>query len=266
MILNSISAKPFIKWVGGKRHLLNTLLKRIPKTYAGYNECFLGGGALFFELQPNNAFLSDINIRLITTYRAIRDSVDDVLQLLEKHKKFHSKEYYLKVRKNINVVRNPVELASLFIYLNKACYNGLYRVNKLGQFNVPIGSYKTLIFDEENLKNVSKTLQNVEIKHCSFEESKIEEGMFFYLDPPYHKTFSNYNSGGFSEEDHRYLANFCEKLHQKNCFFMLSNSNTDLVRILYKDFNVEYVESRSFVSCKKEGRNKIKELLIRNYE
>jgi DNA adenine methylase len=163
-------------------------------------------------------------------------------------------------------VSDPTEVAALLIYLNKTCYNGLYRVNKAGAFNVPMGSYDDpTILDEETLRAASKVLQTAEIKQHSFEHLPIRAKNFYYLDPPYHKTFSSYDGSGFGDTDHENLATFCAKLHKAGCFFMLSNSDTPFIRKLYKDFTIERVKAGRFVSCKGNQRGKESELLIRNY-
>jgi len=265
-MIKKITVKPFIKWVGGKRSILNILIERLPKSYTSYNECFVGGGALFFELQPEHAVLSDINSRLIITYIAIRDSLDQVIDLLKKHKEKHSKSYYLQARDYFSHEQDPTVIASLFIYLNKTCFNGLYRVNQSGKFNVPMGDYKNpAILDENNLRNVSKVLQNVEITQCPFYQSEIKNGAFYYLDPPYHNTYSSYDSNKFGDIEHKNLADFCKQLNKAGCYFMLSNSDTDLIRELYKDFVIEGVIANRFVSCTVAQRGKAGELLIRNY-
>ena len=271
-----LPCKPFVKWVGGKRSLLETLQKYLPENYDTYHECFIGGGALFFEVQPEKSYISDINLPLIITYQTIRDDLDKLIEQLkthqEKHSKGkHSKEYYYVARKQFNTTFNttkdPIEIAGYFIYLNKTGYNGLYRVNKKGGFNVPIGSYENpTILDEDNLRAVSELLQTTEIYHHSFDQTKLKKNCFYYLDPPYHKTYAQYDGSGFLDEDHIKLAEFCSKIDKKNGYFMLSNSDTSLIRDLYKDFNIIEVISKRFVSCKSEQRGKQQELLITNYE
>ena len=272
-ILNSIThapkrvlSKPFIKWVGGKRSALDHLKKRIPKEYSNYYEVFLGGGALFFEIQPKTAILSDINDKLILTYKAIKQDVDSVIKELKKHEKNNSKEYFYKMRDKFNKEKELIKLASLFIYLNKTCFNGLYRVNQSGWFNVPYGQYNNpRIADEKNLRNVSELLKKVKLNNKSFNQTKIQSRSFYYLDPPYHQTFDQYDENQFNLSDHEKLRDFCKSLDKNQAFFMLSNSDTKEIRKLYKDFNVETIEANKSVSCKVNGRGKEKELIIRNY-
>ena len=266
-ILHESEARPFLKWVGGKRSILPLLLPRMPKEYDTYCEPFIGGAALFYAAKPARAYLSDVNFSLILTYTAVRDDVDTVIAALKTHRTKHNLEYYLKARLKIAKEQNPAKIAALLIYLNKTCYNGLYRVNKSGAFNVPMGSYvDPTILDEENLRAASKILQTAEIKQHSFEHVPIRTKNFYYLDPPYHKTFSSYDGSGFDDKAHENLAAFCAKLNASGCYFMLSNSDTPFIRGLYKNFNIDEVKAGRFVSCKADQRGKESELVIRNYE
>lgn len=262
----TLAVKPFVKWVGGKRSILPELIRRIPEHYEVYHEPFIGGGALYFALQPKEAYLSDINFHLVITYNAVKNDVDGLISNLKVHVKNHSKEYYLKARKRLFTEKDPTKLASLFIYLNKTCYNGLYRVNKSGGFNVPMGNYNDpAILDEPNLRNASKILQGAEIVQQSFLQDKAVKGDFYYLDPPYHETYSQYDGSGFGDKEHTQLAEFCRTVDKKGSFFMLSNSDTPFVRDLYKGYTIEIVSASRFVSCKANQRGKENELIIRNY-
>lgn len=265
---SSFTARPFLKWVGGKRSILDELKKRIPDEYDAYHEPFLGGGALYFSIQPKEAYLSDVNFHLILTFTAVRDDVEGVIRQLKIHERLHNKAYYLKARTKLFKEKDATKLAALFIYLNKTCFNGLYRVNSSGGFNVPMGDYKNpLIADVENLRNTSKVLQGAEdISQHSFDQTEIRKGDFYYLDPPYHETYEKYSSGGFGDEEHKQLAEFCRKIDQKGGYFMLSNSDTPFVRELYKGYHIEVVSASRSVSCKKHQRGKENELLIRNYK
>lgn len=262
-----ISARPFLKWVGGKRSILPELTQRVPEEYDAYHEPFLGGGALYFTLQPKEAYLSDINFHLVLTFKAVRDNVDALVSLLKTHAKNHDKEYYGKARDRLFKENDPTKIAALFIYLNKTCFNGLYRVNKSGFFNVPIGDYKNpAILDEENLRNCSKVLQGADIKQHSFTQEEAIKGDFYYLDPPYHETYDGYSGSGFGDEEHKKLADFCREIDKKGGFFMLSNSDAPFVRELYKGYTVEIVSASRSVSCKAHQRGKENEILIRNYK
>jgi DNA adenine methylase len=262
----TLNAKPFLKWVGGKRSILPLLLERMPEEYTAYYEPFVGGGALFFETQPKTAYLSDINFYLIITYKVVRDDVDRLIKNLKIHNSRHNKEYYLKARKRLSTEKDPTKIAGLFIYINKTCFNGLYRVNKSGGFNVPMGSYKNpKIADEETLRACSAVLQGVKIAQHGFEQVKIQKGAFYYIDPPYHNTYSQYDGSGFGEKEHADLALFCKEIDKKGGYFMLSNSDTDLVRTLYKGYTIDEVQASRSVSCKAHQRGKEYELIIRNY-
>ena len=261
-----IAAKPFLKWVGGKRSILPELLARMPDHYDTYHELFLGGGALFFAVQPQKAYLSDINFHLVITFRAIKNDVERVIYHLKKHAENHNKDYYLKARELLFVEKDETKIAALFIYLNKTCYNGLYRVNKLGKFNVPIGSYKEpSIVDEQNLRNCSLVLQADDIEQQTFKQVRPSKNGFYYLDPPYHQTYDGYANTGFGDEQHKELAYFCHKIDAKGGKFMLSNSDTPFVRELYARYTIEEVMAARSVSCKANQRNKENELIIRNY-
>ena len=263
---HTIAARPFLKWVGGKRSILDELVKRIPIEYDAYHEPFLGGGALYFTLQPAEAYLSDINFHLILTFKAVRNNTEQLIDLLKVHAANHNKTYYLAARKKLFTEKDPTKIAAWFIYLNKTCFNGLYRVNASGGFNVPMGDYKDpAILDEDNLRNASKVLKGASIQQHSFHDAEIVKGDFYYLDPPYHETYEGYSSGGFGDKEHIQLADFCHKIHAKGAYFMLSNSDTPFVRKLYKSYNIETVSASRSVSCKAHQRGKEDELIIRNY-
>lgn len=263
----TLQARPFLKWVGGKRSIMPELIDRLPKEYGDYYEPFLGGGALFFAVQPKRAYLSDINFHLVLTFQAVRDDLDRLIRNLKIHTTKHNKEYYLKARTRLFKEKDPTKIASLFIYLNKTCFNGLYRVNKAGGFNVPMGDYKNpAILDEDNLRNCSKVLQGAKIHQEEFDQIKPKRGDFFYIDPPYHETYDGYNGSGFGDNEHKKLAHFCNIIDQKGGYFMVSNSDTNLVRTLYKAYNIEKVSASRSVSCKAHQRGKENELIIRNYK
>jgi DNA adenine methylase len=265
--IKASSARPFVKWAGGKRGILPELLSRMPDKYQGYTECFLGGGALFFAVQPEEAYLSDINFPLILTYTAVRDDVERLIGKLQVHAEKHNKTYYLEKRARVARETDPTTIGALLIYLNKTCYNGLYRVNQSGIFNVPMGSYKDpAILDEVNLRAASKALSHAKIKQKPFFQVPTVKDNFYYLDPPYHTTFSSYDGSGFGDDDHKELAEFCKKINAAGGKFMLSNSDTPLIRQLYHGYNVESIDAPRMVSCKGTQRVKEKELIIRNYD
>ncbi len=257
------SCKPFVKWVGGKRSIIQELESRVPEEYNHYHEIFLGGGALFFYLQSKKSFLSDINPHLIITYEAIKKDVEKVILQLAEHKKNHSEEYYLKIRSEFSLDHEKHVIAGMFIYLNKTCYNGLYRVNQKGIFNVPSGKYTNPpILDKDNLRNCSIVLQNTTIKIMDYTDVVPNKNDFVYLDPPYYNTYDQYSS---RKIDHKKLSVFCNVLNDDGVKFMLSNSNDDSIQKLYRKFHIEKIEAGRSISCKADQRKKTKELIIRNY-
>jgi len=258
--------KPFLKWAGGKRSILPLLLDRVPKTYRAYYEPFLGGGALFFALNPPSAFLSDINPRLITTYAVVKERIEELIRQLKEHASLHNKDYYYQMRRLFSSEQTAVQTAALFIYLNRTGFNGLYRVNKKGEFNVPIGDYEMpTILDEPLLRAISERLKRAEIKQCSFDEVEIVSDGFYYFDPPYYNTFDGYDGNRFLAKDHERLANFCRRLDKAGSYFMVSNSDDDFVRKIYDGFFIEEIMASKSISCKGEGRGKKSELIIRNF-
>ena len=266
---------PIVKWVGGKRQLMFELLKNMPKSYNRYFEPFIGGGALFFELQPENAYISDMNEELINLYSVVRDNVCELVSDLNKHEV--SKEYFLEIRnldrtdeyKNLS----NVQRASRFIYLNRTCFNGLYRVNSQGQFNVPFGNYKNpRIVDKNNLLNCSELLKNTEIKCADFSEilTKVKKSDFVYFDPPYvplneTSSFTSYTKDGFDMDMQFKLKEVCDELDSMGVMFMLSNSDTKFVNKLYSNYEIKKVFASRAVNANAEGRGKITEVLVRNY-
>lgn len=261
-----ITAKPFVQWVGSKRSIIRFIRRRIPKSYEQYYEPFLGGGSLFFAIKPKNSFLSDINKRLITSYRAIRDDVDEVIRNYDIHAERHSEEYYNKCRLDLSEEKNCYKIASLFIYLNKTSYAGIYRVNKDDVFNIPIGRNKSPDnLDKKNLKLVSNCLQDVSIKKTSFDEVKVKEKCFYFLDPPYHGTYDQYDKSRFDDESHKRLANLCHEIDKCGGYFLLSNYGTDLIMDLYKKYSIETLMVPRNISCKFDERQRKKEIIVRNY-
>jgi len=264
-----------VKWAGGKRNIINELRDRLPKRFNAYYEPFLGGGAFFFEICTHfldNAFLSDINLELILAFNVIKRDPEPLISLLEDHALKHSNDYYYRIREQHDL-QDPVKIAARFIYLNKICYNGLYRVNKKGYFNVPVGRYTNpTIFRRDNLVACSKALENVCIEFRAFDTVKPQTGDFVYCDPPYYpldKTsrFTNYTGANFNEEDQLRLRNFAHTLHQSGVFVMLSNSDTEFIRDLYaaSPFSINMVESPRYINCKPGKRNPVNELIITTY-
>ena len=270
-----LDCKPFIKWVGGKRKMLPELLKRIPKDISIYFEPFMGGYALFWQLKPKQAVLSDINRELVNTYKCVRENVEALIVDLQKHP--YDREYYYQIRNSDRTSEyanwTDIQRASRFIYLNKTCFNGLYRVNSKGEYNVPFGKYKNpKIVDIENLRACSQALQNTEILADSFLsiESKIADRDFVYFDPPYiplneTSNFTSYSSKGFDTEMQIALQKLCQRLDRRGVRFMLSNSAAPLVFDLYSEFQIELVDMPRSINSNANKRGKIKEVLITNY-
>lgn len=266
---------PIVKWVGGKRQLMFELLKNMPQIYNRYFEPFIGGGALFFELQPEQAYISDMNEELINLYQVVRANVDELITDLKKHD--ISKEYFMEIR-NIDRTEDyenwsSIQKASRFIYLNRTCFNGMYRVNSKGEFNVPFGHYKNpRIVDENNLTNCSNLLQRTEIRHADFSEilTKVQEGDFVYFDPPYvplseTSSFTSYTKDGFDIDMQFKLRDVCDELDSIGVKFLLSNSDTKLVNELYENYNIKKVFASRQINANADGRGKITEVLVRNY-
>lgn len=293
--------KPFVKWAGGKTQLLNYIRQSYPKELGKsinkYCEPFIGGGAVLFDVLSNYSlkeiYISDINYDLINTYKVLQQNIQQLINTLEKYEyEYHSydinkrKEYYYCKRDRFNQLKFnykldlSVEKASLFIFLNKTCFNGLYRVNKKGLFNVPIGSYeKPSICDKDNLLNISKSLKKVKIHYGSYIESSkfIDRNTFVYIDPPYRpltqtSRFTSYNEFEFTDKQQIELAEFASKLKIKGAKILLSNSdpknisqNDNFFENLYQGFVINKVYANRMINCKGTLRGKIKELLILNY-
>ena len=299
--MERISVKPFIKWAGGKGQLLKEIKKIYPfenKKIDKYAEPFIGGGAVLFDILTNydikKAYISDVNKELINIYKVIQNKAEDLITFLKKFEEDYlpleneeRKEYYLQKREEYNNwkkrynAENIEEMgAALFIFLNKTCFNGLYRVNKKGEFNVPMGAYKKpLICDEENLRNISILLKNVEIICADYTKSEnfIDENTLVYFDPPYRPltetaSFTSYTEFSFNDEEQIRLAEFIKTLNSKNIKVILSNSDPKNVNQddnffddLYKGFNIRRIEASRMINSKGSSRGKITELLINNF-
>lgn len=275
--------KPVIKWVGGKTQLLEHIKERLPinfnkYSYQKYYEPFLGGAAVLLDLNPTNSVVSDINSELINMYIQVRDNVEEVIEFLTILDNQHEiwsepKEYYYMVRGNFNECLGvgSAKQAARFIYLNKHCFNGLYRVNKKGEFNVPFnGKLSGWSADPDHLRELSTRLKNVDIRCGSFEDTVKDAGNndFVFFDSPYAPitatSFTDYTKEGFDYEDHVTLAATFKLLTDRGCYCMLTNHDTPLIRELYKDFRIEVVDVRRSINRKGDGRTG-KEVIITNY-
>lgn len=274
---------PVLKWVGGKRQLLKEILPLIPKDITTYYEPFVGGGAVLFALQPKKAVINDYNAELINVYKVIMDNHQKLMEILEEHEKNNSSEYFYKVReldrtsdyKNIS----EVERAARIIYLNKTCYNGLYRVNQAGQFNSPYGKYKNPnIVNSTTVKSLHDYFNkcNITVSNGDYKDilKKIRANTksFVYLDPPYYplsssSSFTGYTDNGFGAEQQIELKNECDKLNKKGIRFLLSNSSCEFINELYKDdYNIKVIKAKRVLNSDKNKRGEIDEVLISNYE
>lgn len=279
-ILN-LSLKPFVKWAGGKTQILPDILKMIPNSFNTYFEPFLGGGALLFQLKPINAVLSDYNSELITAYNCFKDTtsfrlmVDEILN----HQMNHSEEYYYQIRE---MDRQPEfsnlpnhKRAARMIYLNKSCFNGLYRVNSKGFFNVPSGKYTSVsAYDEVLYNNLYKYLshQSILILNEDFEKavSSAQKGDFVYFDPPYDtfddkNNFTTYTKNSFGKDEQKRLASVFIELDKRGVKVMLSNHNTEFIRELYGQFNIKVINARRSINSVSSGRGNVEEVIVTNY-
>ena len=252
----AVPAKPILKWAGGKTQMLEDLLPKVPSSYGRYIEPFFGGGAMFFALQPEQAVIADSNPELINLYRQVANHVDDVIGQLKKYE--NTQEMFYAVRGQDWTMLPEAEAAARTIFLNKTCFNGLYRVNKKGQFNVPFGKYKKpKICDEEGLKAASAALKKAEIvcgDYLLVLEHYAQPGDFVFLDPPYlpiseYSDFKRYTKEQFYEEDHVELAKMVKTLHERGCHVILTNSNHPLVHELYAPFTIDVIQTKRHISC-----------------
>lgn len=281
LFLNREELHPFCKWAGGKGQLINTIRELMPNEYNAYFEPFIGGGALFFNIAPFKAVINDLNSELMCVYECFKD--DEFFNLLKeellKHEANHSEEYYYKIRsmdKENDFESLPKYIrAARMIYVNKACFNGLYRVNSKGFFNVPSGKkLKVKTFDEKNFENLHKYFKTnkITILNEDFESAcnKAAKGDFVYFDPPYdtleeRDSFTAYSKDSFGKDSQIKLASLYTKLAQKGAYLMLSNHNTSFIRELYKDFNIHVVTAKRVINSNANGRGEIEEVIITNY-
>lgn len=281
LLETKVRLHPFVKWAGGKAQLLEKLNNYMPKTYNNYFEPFVGGGALFFNIAPKNAIINDYNSELICAYRCfLSDNSFEMLKKeLKKHENAHDEEYYYEIRnmdKDANFSDLPEYVrAARMIYLNKACFNGLYRVNSKGYFNVPSGKKKKVVtFDEDNFNYLREYFKenNITILNEDFSDAcrKVLSGDFVYFDPPYDvienkNSFTAYAKDSFGKEEQIRLATLFKELSDKGVYVMLSNHNTTFINELYKDYNIYIVNAKRMINSKADGRGDVEEVIITNY-
>jgi DNA adenine methylase len=264
-----VSPRPFLKWAGGKGKLIQQYIPYFPKKFKTYYEPFLGGAAVFFYLNPPSATLTDINAELVNAYRCVRDNVEELILNLEAHQLRHCRDYYYEVRQSPGVTN--IEKAARLIYLNKTCFNGLYRENSKGAFNVPIGKYKNpKICNPALLRSVSAALQNAQINVRPFEDileyaSSCDD--FVYFDPPYHpisptSNFTAYSRYSFTQDDQIRLKYVFAELAERGVNVMLSNSDCKFIRELYRDFKINSIIAPRLINSDARKRGKITEVLI----
>lgn len=256
-----VAIKPFLKWAGGKSQLIPELSKYIPSVFNTYIEPFIGGGAFFFYLNPEKAIISDSNEELITTYKAVRDNVEAIIEILDRYK--NEETFFYKIR-----ALNPNELpdterAARLIYLNKTCFNGLYRVNKKGEFNVPYGKRNGEFLNRMQLRDSSEFLQNAKILHSDYLatlKKYAKEGDFIFLDPPYYPVgkysdFKRYTKEFFYHDDHVILKEEFDRLVELGCHVLLTNSDHPVVMELYKDYEIKVFDTKRLISSNPKTRN-----------
>ncbi|MBK7539047.1 MAG: DNA adenine methylase [Myxococcales bacterium] len=266
-------ATPIVKWVGGKTRLLSELLARMPARFERYYEPFAGGAALFFRMAPQRAVLGDDNADLVNLYRTVGLKVDDVIRRLAVHRRLHNEGHYYEMRarwNDANVSWTHVDRAAAFVYLNKTCFNGLWRVNRAGHFNVPMGRYEDPpICAVDSLRAAATVLQRAELRHGHYREAVADAraGDFLYFDPPYDPVtvtanFTGYTAGAFGSDDQRELAELARHLVARGCKVMLSNSDTPFVRSLYKGFRVDRVRCGRAINSNAAKRGDVDEVII----
>mgnify|MGYP001362348202 CR=1 FL=1 len=278
---NDTKLSPILKWVGGKRQLLHEIIPLIPAHISTYVEPFVGGGAVLFELQPTKAIINDFNEELINVYKVIKESPNELINILTKHKENNSREYFYEIRaldreENYFDKLPNVERAARTIFLNKTCYNGLYRVNSKGQFNTPYGKYKNPnIINEPLVFTMSEYFNknNIRILNTDYKDAlkNLRNGAFVYFDPPYlpisaSSSFTGYTENGFTLEHQIELKEQCDKLHKRGINFLLSNSDHPIIHDLYKDYNIKIIRAKRAINSKADKRGEINEVLVYNYD
>ena len=269
---------PFLKWVGGKRQIMPAIEQHLPKGIKSYIEPFIGGGAVLFHLQPKNAIVNDFNSELVNVYNVIKNDLENLIVDLQKHRNESKYFYEIRALDRTEAFENlsNVERASRIIYLNKTCYNGLYRVNNSGEFNSPFGKYKNPnIVNEPTLRAVNSYLNsnNIRIENTDYETilKESDKNSFIYLDPPYHpvsdsSNFTGYVQGGWAESDQIRLKEACDRLNKKGVKFLQSNSSVDFIKELYSNYQIHVIKANRAINSDGDKRGEVEEVLIKNYE
>ncbi len=270
---------PFVKWVGGKRQLLSELERYIPEKFSKYYEPFVGGGAVLFHLQPKEAIINDCNKELVNLYKIIQSKPEELITDLKKHK--NESDYFYNIRSMdrdeiFYSKLTEIEKASRIIYLNKTCYNGLFRVNSSGEFNTPFGRYKKpTIVNEVTIRAVSNYLSKnpIEILNLDYEKSLLntKRGDFVYFDPPYDPVsdsanFTGYTKSGFDKSEQVRLKKVCDELNKKGVKFLLSKSATEFIKELYSNYHISIIDAKRSINSNADKRGVVKEVIIKNYE
>lgn len=263
-------AKPIVKWVGGKRGILDKLVAAMPQEYGSYYEPFAGGAALFLALSPldgHKAFISDLNGDLVNLYSVVQKKPVALMSALDSMADKHCEDYYYEVR-SWHDLEDPVERAARFLFINKTGYNGLIRYNSKGQINTPWGHKKNPVslYVEEDIRAAAQAFKGASVRCRSYTMCRPKAGDFVYLDPPYDSTYNGYDKDGFGVKGQCSLAEWCHVLDGRGVKFMLSNSDTPLINELYQDFHVAKITAPRAVSCKADGRKPVQEVLVTNYE
>ena len=277
---HNVLTQPFLKWAGGKRQLLPAIKEYVPQKFSQYYEPFVGAGAVLFSLQPKKSVINDTNRELIDCYRVIKDNPEELLELCQQHRQKNSQEYYYWLRgqdrQDDFKDRSPTERAARIIYLNKTCFNGLFRVNSSGQFNVPYGNYSNpVIADPAVIRSVSAYLNQRDVRILEGDFAKAvataRKGAFIYFDPPYHplsdtSSFTGYSVDGFGEAEQIRLKKLCDKLSQRGCQVLVSNSSASFIKELYSapDYEIVEVKASRAINAVASKRGRINELLIHN--
>jgi len=275
-VKGSVRPRPFLKWAGGKNQLITQMTPYLPRrgSYRTYFEPMLGGGAVFFNLLPERAVLSDLNEELINAFQIVQNKAEDLMDVLDEHDSHKmEKDYYYQVREMNPKRMSPIKSAARTIFLNKTCFNGLYRVNSKNQFNVPFGRYKNpKLYVRDNILAASRSLQGKLLIHGDYMGvlEYARDGDFIYIDPPYDplsvtSSFTGYTSGCFGNLDQEKLSEKFRELDERGCKVMLSNSSTERIKSLYSDFKIITLRAIRAINCKGEGRGRIDEVLVINY-